>query len=298
MSGVAQIAGLPYFSLGLEQYHFIGLAELLGKAGYRTIFAQPSDWNSARVGLVAQITGFKEIYAQPDMTSLGNYARKGMISDYDGLMLLADKLKEGQTPFFALFFTAAMHPPFLPIYLDFTKYDFEGPDKGYLNVLNYTDWAIGQFIARLKEQGQYDHTIFILVADHTLGWGESGSFEGRFHIPLLIHVPALLQAKINATVGSQADLLPTILDMLHISAPYAAMGNSLWDKQEAHFAFTSQDGRILAWVEEDGYLEHTGQARAGGTLTRPDAERDLLGLNRAVHDLLISEHWVPQADNR
>ena len=296
MSGVAQLQGLPYFSLGLESYRFTGLAGLLAQRGYRTVFAQPADWNSARVGLVAQITGFEEIYSKSDMRSLGNYVHPGTVSDYDGLMALADKLKDSQKPFFALFFTAAMHPPYGPLHRDFTRFAWDGPDKGYLNMLNYTDWAIGQFIKRLKEQGQYKNTVFFILADHTLGWGESGSFEDRFHIPFIIHAPALFAADRIDKTGSQADILPTVLDIVNLSVPYAAMGNSLLDNTAEHFAFTSQDGRILGFVQSSGTVEHTGTARVqSGEISTAgeEAERDLLSLNRAVYDLLVTDRWAP-----
>lgn len=296
MSGVAQIQGLPYFSLGLEEYHFTGLANLLNQAGYRTIFAQPTDWNSARVGMVAQITGFKEIYARPDMQSLGEYVKPGFISDYDGLMLLSDKLKDEERPFFALFFTAAMHPPFSAIHKDFERFPWDGEDKGYLNILSYTDWAIGEFIKKMKQQEQYDKTIFIVVADHTLGWGESGSFEDRFHIPLLIHAPALFAAYEENEIGSQSDIMPTVLDILHVSEPYAAMGNSLFDKQAEHFAFTSQDGRVLGWLHNGDLVEHTGTTIVKTTDEKESSleeVRNLLGLNRAVYEALKADKWAP-----
>ncbi len=93
MTGVAQLAGLPYFSLGLEMYHFTGLAQLLKQAGYDTLFAQPADWNNASVGLVAELAGFDEIYGRTNMTSRLDYLSKGTISDHDALQFLADQLQ-------------------------------------------------------------------------------------------------------------------------------------------------------------------------------------------------------------
>ncbi len=296
MSGVAQLQGLPYFSLGLESYRFTGLARLLRDNGYRTVFAQPSDWNSARIGLVAQITGFEEIYSRPDMRSLTDYIRPDTISDYDGLMFLADKLKNSEKPFFAFFFTSAMHPPFLPLHQNFEHFPWNGKEKGYLNALNYTDWAIGEFMARLKTQGQYDNTVFFILADHTLGWGEEGSFDDRFHIPFLLHAPALFKQSHVKIPGAQTDILPTVLDILNISTPYAAMGNSLLDKQTQHFAFTSEDGRILGLVTDHSVLEHTGQVRATTNQMSEfvfEDEQNLLSLNRAVYDMLTQSCWAP-----
>lgn len=295
MTGVAQLAGLPYFSLGLEVYHFTGLAQLLSKTGYDTIFAQPAPWNSAKVGLVAQLAGFQEIYGRENMTSRLDYTIPGLISDYDALQFLAEKLAGRSRPFAAFFFSAATHPPFGKIHPNFDQFPWEGEDKGYLNALSYMDWSIGQFVERLKKQGQYDNTIFIIVADHTLGWGENGDLYTRFHIPLFIHAPKLLSARRSAKVGSQVDILPTVVDLLQVQVPYAAMGNSLLDTTAQRFAFSSQDGRVLEWVRPEGELEYVGNHRIDGERPLPDGEeRNLLALNRAVYELLKENRWVPE----
>ena len=294
MTGVAQLAGLPYFSLGLEMYHFTGLAQLLKQAGYDTVFAQPADWNNASVGLVAELAGFDEIYGRSDMTSRLDYISKGTILDHDALQFLADKLKGRSSPFLAFFFSAATHPPFYKLHNSFARFPFDEEDKGYLNALSYMDWSIGEFIARLKEQGQYERTIFVVLADHTLGWGEKGDLYTRFHIPLFIHAPGLIKPARSQQVGSQVDILPTILDMLHIQAPYAAMGNSLLDKSTPKFAFSSQDARVLEWVRPEGKLEYVGTQVVQETRSLPmGEERNLLALNRAVYELLQQDRWAP-----
>lgn len=295
MTGVAQLAGLPYFSLGLEMYHFRGLGQLLKQEGYETIFAQPSFWNSAKVGLVAQLAGFDEIYGRENMTSRFDYTSPGIISDYDALQFLAEKIKEKKSPFLAFFFSAATHPPFSKLHENFERFPWDGEDKGYLNALTYMDWSIGQFVQKLKDQGQYERTIFIVLADHTLGWGERGDLNTRFHIPLFIHAPGLLAAGHTDALGSQVDILPTIVDLLQIEAPYAAMGTSLLDKTAQRFVFSSQDGRVLEWIRPEGQLEYVGKTRIDAEPRLPEGEeRNLLSLNRAVYELLKSDRWAPQ----
>ncbi len=294
MTGVAQLAGLPYFSLGLEAYHFAGIAQLLSQKGYDTVFAQPADWKSASIGLVAELAGFQEIYCREDMSSLLDYIHAGTISDYDALQFLAEKLEGRTRPFAAFFFSAATHPPFSKMHADFDRFVWNGEDKGYLNALNYMDWSIGQFVQQLKAHGQYENTVFIVLADHTLGWGESGDLYTRFHIPLFIHAPSLLSARRSNVVGSQVDILPTIIDLLQIDVPYVAMGSSLFDSTAKRFAFSSQDGRVLEWVRPEGELEYVGGQRIDGEhALAADEERNLLALNRAIYELLKNDQWAP-----
>lgn len=299
MTGVPQLPGLPYYSLGLESYPITGLAGLLKKEGYRTVFAQPSPWNSARIGLVAEIAGFEEQYTYENISSDKNYVTAGAVSDYEALMYLADKLEADKNrPFFAFFFSAAMHPPYKPPRPGFDKYPWNGTDKGYLNALYYTDWAIGEFMARLKQSGLAEDTVFILLADHTLGWGENGSFDARFNIPFVVYAPSLIQSGVHAEVASQTDVFPTVLDILNVSAPYAALGNSVFDPFALRFAYTSMDGRVLGWKTDKGLIEYTGQTRVTEKSSSADfnvkqEEIDLLSLTRASHDLLRSGRWAP-----
>ncbi len=302
LTGVPQLPGLPYYSLGLEVYDVSGLADILSQSGYRTVFVQPSEWRSAGVGRVAELAGFEEIYSRPHVPSQGGYLKEGIVSDYDALMLLADKLEEGKKPFLGFFFSAAMHPPFAPLRAEFCKYPWDGPDGGYLNALNYTDWAVGQFVGRLKKAGIYEDAVLIILADHTLGWGDGGgSFSARFKIPLVIRAPGLLTAGERAVTGSQADVLPTVLDILNVSRPYSALGNSLLDASAPHFAYSSMDGRILGWKEADVLVAHTGRTRVfaepsgrGGK----QAEENLLSFTRAAYDLLKSGRWAPPPARR
>lgn len=296
LTGIPQLPGLPYYSLGLESYPVLGLGKILNKKGYRTIFVQPSDWRSARVGLVAELAGFEEIYTRPDITSLGHYEKEGTVSDYDALIFLAEQLKGTKKPFLGVFFSSAMHPPFDSIRKEFNKFPTNGPDGGYLNALNYTDWAIGEFIKELKANNLYDQTILFVVADHTLGWGENGSFDNRFKIPFFIHSPNLVTPGTVETVSSQADIFPTVLDVLNISAPYVALGGSVFDQNLYNFAFTSMDGRILGWKEDASLIEHSGKKivfKDSSEEKTKNMETRLLSFTRAAHDLIKQGKWVP-----
>lgn len=74
------------------------------------------------------------------------------------------------------------------------------------------------------------------------------------------------------------------------------MDNSLLDETAAHFAFTSRNEHILDFRYSLGIVEHAGTARVqSGEISTAgeEAERDLLSLNRAVYDLLVTDRWAP-----
>jgi hypothetical protein len=128
------------------------------------------------------------------------------------------------------YFPVAPHNPFDGLSDRFRKRhlkqlgDFT-PD--YLNSLNYMDWIISSLIGQLKASGLLDKTLIVITDDHGEMLGENGGLIGHgwvvtpelVNIPLIIMDPAKRGYTVNDTVGSQVDLLPTILDRLNIPLP-------------------------------------------------------------------------------
>ena len=94
--------------------------------------------------------------------------------------------------------------------------ELEGTHLGnYLKSVNYSDYALGTLVDRLKQNGLWDDTVLVVYGDHfginpaeadaemissTLGipYHERVS---RFNIPLVIHVPGMKEGKVIEQVG-------------------------------------------------------------------------------------------------
>lgn len=71
-------------------------------------------------------------------------------------------------------------------------------ERTYWNAAAYSDWLVGQVIARLKAQGVYDRTLILVTGDHGEALFEQG-FLGHGHVldreqtrvPLILSDPAL-----------------------------------------------------------------------------------------------------------
>ncbi|HVI39217.1 MAG TPA: sulfatase-like hydrolase/transferase, partial [Anaerovoracaceae bacterium] len=139
-------------------------------------------------------------------------------------------LKKMTQPFYSFIITLSNHHPYLML----GKYQFIKllpKDKGtifgnYLNSAAYTDYALGQLIQELKDEGIYDNSIIAFYGDHTglvktdeeinqsvsRFLGKEYDFDTMMNIPLIITVPGA-DREINQTVsisGGQLDFLPTI----------------------------------------------------------------------------------------
>jgi phosphoglycerol transferase MdoB-like AlkP superfamily enzyme len=143
--------------------------------------------------------------------------------------------------FFLTYIPVAPHNPFDGTPARFRKYPLEeygNLKPRYLNELLYLDWVISSIIDELKDSGLLDNTIVVITADHGEMLGEGGSPVGHgwmltpelANVPLIIMDPDHPNFRINHTIGSQVDLIPTILDRLRIPIPSGQLyqGKSLY----------------------------------------------------------------------
>jgi arylsulfatase A-like enzyme len=110
----------------------------------------------------------------------------------------------------------------------------------YDETMAHQDDQIGKFFERLKAEGEWDHTLFIVAADHSsyaaglmpldttpAEWGQTNLAACVTHIPLIMSWPG----KINpgqrfSQPVSLIDLLPTILELGGLSEPDLKQGRS------------------------------------------------------------------------
>ncbi|MFC5530750.1 LTA synthase family protein [Cohnella yongneupensis] len=192
--------------------------------------------------------GFTKYYDKPSFNNdkFNAFGASDMELYRVGLEKLTD-LHEAKTPFYAQFVTASSHHPFkVPKALQRIKVpaSMEGTQLGnYLIALNYTDYALGEFIKGLKEKGMWDDTILVAYGDHfglqpkdnDPAWVSEQlgiTYQervSRFNIPLFIHVPGV-KGETKEQVGGQVDIMPTVANLLGISFKdrnYTAFGHDL-----------------------------------------------------------------------
>jgi phosphoglycerol transferase MdoB-like AlkP superfamily enzyme len=82
--------------------------------------------------------------------------------------------------------------------------------------VKYTDWALGKFFEAAKKEPFWTNTIFVVVADHGARvYGTQTIPIHSYEIPLLFLGPsAARSAERNNVLGSQIDIVPTIMGML------------------------------------------------------------------------------------
>lgn len=105
----------------------------------------------------------------------------------------------------------------------------------YLGLATEVDHHLGRVIAFLKEGGQWDDTLLVVMADHgeMLGdhhsWGKMSYYDSAYHVPLIIRDPDHPSqfGKSVAAPAETVDVAPTILDVLGLDVPDTMDGQSL-----------------------------------------------------------------------
>ncbi|MEF9898272.1 MAG: LTA synthase family protein [Pseudomonas sp.] len=156
------------------------------------------------------------------------------VSDQDMFDRGAEELAKnyGKKPFYALLQTLSNHTPYaLPAQLPVEPVTGQGRLDQHLTAMRYSDWALGQFFEKARKEPYFNETLFVIVGDH--GFGNHQQVTeldlGRFNVPLLLIAPGIQDkfGAVNHTVGTQIDIVPTIMGRLGGETRHQCWGRDL-----------------------------------------------------------------------
>ncbi|MCP4605187.1 MAG: sulfatase-like hydrolase/transferase [Proteobacteria bacterium] len=151
------------------------------------------------------------------------------------------EVKDSDKPFYVNYNAVYPHHPFrVPSqYRDLYKMDWGEEDlkSRYRASLYYADMSVKRFFEGLKRLGVAENTLFIVTSDHGEAFGDLHKknlihaeycYDEDSHIFLMLHNPEALGPPMqSARLGTHADLLPTLLDVLRIDRDLRIDGQSL-----------------------------------------------------------------------
>ncbi|MDY1548731.1 LTA synthase family protein [Luteibacter sahnii] len=169
------------------------------------------------------------------------------VADEDLYTLVIKRMDDAYAkgkPYFGHVMTTSNHRPFT-----FPEGRVSLPQGRRPAAVQYTDWAIGDFLKRASTKPWFDDTVFIITADHcATSAGKTSLPLDRYHIPLYIYSPKHIAPAHVDRLMSQIDIPPTLLGLLNFSYPSRFYGYDL---------FKLEPGRERAFVstyQELGYL--------------------------------------------
>ena len=193
----------------------------------------------------------------------------------------ADESFRQKRPFYQFVLTTSNHRPFT--YPDGKVSIPSG--SGRRGAVAYTDYAIGEFLREASTKPWFADTVFVISGDHTSSAaGHTDLPPERYHIPALMYCPGRIAPAEVDTLCSQADIPPTLFDLLGWSYRSGFFGRSaLRTKPEEGRAWISTYqtiGRLtpdslatLTPVEQSGAFAWTFPDRLGFALEGEAAER-------------------------
>jgi Glycosyl transferase family 2/Type I phosphodiesterase / nucleotide pyrophosphatase len=124
-------------------------------------------------------------------------------------------------------------------------------NRDYVEQLERTDRAVGDFLAFLGERGKLDGATVILMADHGQGRGIGGHGHldwGERPVPFVVHGAGAVPGAISREPRSILELAATVAALLDVERPAAARGRPLVPALEPALERPAPGGRCLAIV--------------------------------------------------
>lgn len=232
----------------------IGLADLFNRHGYTSAYMTGTSldfehqrWFFPRHGY-SVVQGDEEIgraFPKAERTSWGYHDE--YLLDHAALWL-AEQDRQARPTFLTLFTITHHHPWRVPDHYRAPEFPTNlAPEyRRFLQTFHYSDQCLGRFVQRLVELGLDRRTVVFILADTGTPQGEHhGNFmlvnhlyEENLRIPLLILAPGRLRRPTAIEdVGSQVDLLPTVMDLFHMTGLNHSMGTSLVRRVEGRTAY-------------------------------------------------------------
>jgi phosphoglycerol transferase MdoB-like AlkP superfamily enzyme len=299
LTGIPALKGLPRIDAGIGVSNISRLGSMARERGYSTLFIQSSARDSFKISGIAAATGFEHFYGMEDVPLRLSYPEpKSAIFgwDYDTLQLMKEKLDGLKPPFLAYAFTGTTHEPYPQLPPQFMVRPHGADDEnGYLNALKYADWSLGQFMAAARKAPWFENTVFIFTADHANHFQQGSGLLQRFHTPFLIYAPKFYSGEERRVIGSQLDVMPTILDLLGLDGEFAAVGESLLRKEGRAEAFVTLGGQQIGLISSRAYLRHDLVRRIEGHGPEEllgSLEQRLLALDQLSYELLQANRWA------
>lgn len=242
---------------------FSGLATVLRQQGYTTLFACPHDAQFDNIAGTLVQNGYESIVSQSDYFE-GLVTSPWGIDDHSFFERSLPKLN----------LTAATGKPFLATLLTTTNH---GPwalpdplppgcsihsENEIHRAVEFSDWAIRDFIAEASRQPWYENTVFVFVADHGAKINPVYELDLNYnHIPLIFFSPrAGFPRESSRAMGIQADLFPTLMGLLGMGYTNNTLAIDL-RRESRPFAFFTADTKFGVIGEDYYYQELSPEMR-------------------------------------
>ncbi|CAM4520345.1 LTA synthase family protein [Paenibacillus typhae] len=234
------------------------------------------------------------------------------------------RMNESSQPFYSHVISMSSHNPFT---IPENKYQMNLPERyegtfvgDYIRAQNYADYALGQFIAELKENGVWDDSLVVLYGDHR-GLpifslkdedkvlleeilGKEYTERDLINIPLIISSAGVPVPSVQNQLGGQVDILPTVANLLGVPLDnHIHFGQDILNQREYNLlpqryylptgSFVNNEELFLSGSGFEDGQHYTLSGDGDKPLQSTEAE-----FNSALKLLQLSDSYVSQLPDR
>jgi len=249
----------PYIVTPYSTNAISSIADCLKQKGYTTSFFHGAPNGSMGFQAFARSAGFDRYYGMDEYDGTSAFDGTWAIWDEEFLQYMGRTLSSQPEPFFSSVFTASSHHPFrVP-----KQYENRFP-QGNIPIhpcIGYTDHALQKFFDYAKKQPWYEHTLFVLTADHTnqLIERESQTAYGIFEVPILFYYPGITPRVDSTTVISQTDIMPSVLAAVGYDKPYFAFGEDALTQGKKHNYVICYNAPVYQILTDSMLVQYDGE---------------------------------------
>lgn len=223
--------------------HRHGIPTVLKSLGYENMFFMTHEAQYDNMKAFFTTNGYDDIYSQEDYPK-NQVVNSFGVSDHFEFGFALNKINakaKSRKPFLATILTISNHPPYIiPSWFKPRTKDKE------TQIVEYADWCIGDFLRKASKEPWFKNTIFVIQADHGKMVGQSDAElpVSYNHIPLIIFGKGVKPMKYTG-LGTQVDVMPTLLGLMKVNYTYEGFGVDLL-KRKRDMVFYSADNQIVA----------------------------------------------------
>lgn len=263
LTSLPSLMDVPYILSPFSSNQIKSLPLVLNKNGYYTSFYHGGTNGTMGFDVFSSMSGIKNYFGRWQYPNPNDYDGNWGIWDEPYLQYVKTQFDHQPTPFFSVIYTLSSHHP------------YKVPDK-YINTLPkgeheilqsiaYADLSLKKFFNAASKTQWYQHTIFIITADHVFGSHSDFYFNkvGSYSVPIAFFIPSHpnFKGSINTT-AQHADLFPSTLYLLGIKDTIFSFGKCIWDTTAPHFAVNYINGEYQL-INSDYLLLFNGNKTNG-----------------------------------
>lgn len=251
VSSIPKLMEAEYLTSPYSSNRIESVPKMLKTMNYSSAFFHGATNGTMSFDVFCGVAGYDSYFGRSEYNNENHFDGTWGIYDEEFLLWSADQISAMPQPFFTTIFTISSHPPYSIPDRYQSRFN-QGPDDMH-NAVRYSDYALSVFFDKIKNEPWYNQTLFIIVADHTPASGSDIYYKdmGNMHIPLVFFHPksSFFKGR-NDKIVSQADVMPTLADLMGYTKPLFAFGHSVFDAQPGYSA--SYIGNKYIYFQEVG----------------------------------------------